>query len=106
MTTKNGQGATNVIIKNADTNDTIAEKTVRKRRQLLVLFKVPDNVRNLKIQFNGNDAITDARGIYQLKYGYKYYSFVDSIGLHSGSHVYVERRTMDPTATNDKRFLL
>lgn len=28
MPTKNGQGATNVIIKNADTNDTIAEKTV------------------------------------------------------------------------------
>lgn len=69
------------------------------------LFKVPDNVRNLKIQFvPKNDAITDARGIYQLKDGYKYYSFVDSIGLHSGSHVYVERRTMDPTATNNKEF--
>ncbi|WP_410537371.1 SasC/FmtB family protein [Staphylococcus aureus] len=104
MTTKNGQGATNVIIKNADTNDTIAEKTVE-GGPTLRLFKVPDNVRNLKIQFvPKNDAITDARGIYQLKDGYKYYSFVDSIGLHSGAHVYVERRTMDPTATNNKEF--
>ncbi|HGO3644475.1 TPA: LPXTG-anchored aggregation protein SasC [Staphylococcus aureus] len=104
MSTKNGQGATNVIIKNADTNDTIAEKTVE-GGPTLRLFKVPDNVRNLKIQFvPKNDAITDARGIYQLKDGYKYYSFVDSIGLHFGSHVYVERRTMDPTATNNKEF--
>ncbi|HEI7153435.1 TPA: LPXTG-anchored repetitive surface protein SasC [Staphylococcus aureus] len=104
MPTKNGQGATNIIIKNADTNDTIAEKTVE-GGPTLRLFKVPDNVRNLKIQFvPKNDAITDARGIYQLKDGYKYYSFVDSIGLHSGSHVYVERRTMEPTATNNKEF--
>lgn len=104
MPTKNGQGATNVIIKNADTNDTIAEKTVE-GGPTLRLFKVPDNVRNLKIQFvPKNDAITDARGIYQLKDGYKYYSFVDSIRLHSGSHVYVERRTMEPTATNNKEF--
>lgn len=104
MPTKNGQGATNVIIKNADTNDTIAEKTVE-GGPTLRLFKVPDNVRNLKIQFvPKNDAITDACGIYQLKDGYKYYSFVDSIGLHSGSHVYVERRTMEPTATNNKEF--
>ncbi|WP_430971277.1 LPXTG-anchored aggregation protein SasC [Staphylococcus aureus] len=104
MPTKNGQGATNVIIKNADTNDTIAEKTVE-GGPTLRLFKVPDNVRNLKIQFvPKNDAITDARGIYQLKDGYKYYSFVDSIGLHSGSHVYVERRTIEPTATNNKEF--
>ncbi|HDG5999470.1 TPA: LPXTG-anchored repetitive surface protein SasC [Staphylococcus aureus] len=104
MPTKNGQGATNVIIKNADTNDTIAEKTVE-GGPTLRLFKVPDNVRNLKIQFvPKNDAITDARGIYQLKDGYKYYSFVDSIGLHSGSHVCVERRTMEPTATNNKEF--
>lgn len=104
MPTKNGQGATNVIIKNADTNDTIAEKTVE-GGPTLRLFKVPDNVRNLKIQFvPKNDAITDARGIYQLKDGYKYYSFVDSIGLHSGSHVYVERRTMEPTAMNNKEF--
>ncbi|WGZ28161.1 hypothetical protein M3I45_05170, partial [Staphylococcus aureus] len=54
-------------------------------------FKVPENVSHLKIQFvPKNDAITDARGIYQLRDGYKYYDFVDSIGLHSGSHVYVE----------------
>ncbi|MBR9571566.1 LPXTG-anchored repetitive surface protein SasC, partial [Staphylococcus aureus] len=89
---------------NADTNDTIAEKTVE-GGPTLRLFKVPDNVRHLKIQFvPKNDAITDARGIYQLRDGYKYYDFVDSIGLHSGSHVYVERRTMEPTATNNKEF--
>ncbi|HHC9497428.1 TPA: LPXTG-anchored aggregation protein SasC [Staphylococcus aureus] len=104
MPTKNGQGATNVIIKNGATNDTIAEKTIEDGPTLR-LFKVPDNVNSLKIQFvPKNDAITDANGIYQLKDGYKYYSFVDSIGLHSGSHVYVERRTMEPTATNNKEF--
>lgn len=66
---------------------------------------MPENVSHLKIQFvPKNDAITDARGIYQLRDGYKYYDFVDSIGLHSGSHVYVERRTMEPTATNNKEF--
>lgn len=104
MPTKNAQGATNVIIKNGVTNDTIAEKTIEDGPTLR-LFKVPDNVNNLKIQFvPKNDAITDTRGIYQLKDGYKYYDFVDSIGLHSGSHVYVERRTMEPTATNNKEF--
>ncbi len=104
MPTKNGQGATNVIIKNGVTNDTIAEKTIEDGPTLR-LFKVPDNVNNLKIQFvPKNDAITDTRGIYQLKDGYKYYDFVDSIGLHSGSHVYVERRTMEPTTTNNKEF--
>lgn len=104
MPTKNGQGATNVIIKNGVTNDMIAEKTIEDGPTLR-LFKVPDNVNNLKIQFvPKNDAITDTRGIYQLKDGYKYYDFVDSIGLHSGSHVYVERRTMEPTATNNKEF--
>lgn len=106
MPTKNGQGATNVIIKNGVTNDTIAEKTIEDGPTLR-LFKVPDNVNNLKIQFvPKNDAITDTRGIYQLKDGYKYYDFVDSIGLHSGSHVYVERRTMEPTATNNKEFIV
>ncbi|MBR9322325.1 LPXTG-anchored repetitive surface protein SasC [Staphylococcus aureus] len=104
MTTKNYQGVTNLIIKNADTNDTIAEKTVE-GGPIWRLFKVPENVSHLKIQFvPKNDAITDARGIYQLRDGYKYYDFVDSIGLHSGSHVYVERRTMEPTATNNKEF--
>ncbi|WP_251352863.1 SasC/FmtB family protein, partial [Staphylococcus aureus] len=95
----NGQGATNVIIKNADDDSVLAEKVIA-GGSTWRLFKVPDNVRHLKIQFvPKNEAITDARGIYQLRDGYKYYDFVDSIGLHSGSHVYVERRSMDPTAT-------
>lgn len=104
MTTKNYQGVTNLIIKNADNDTVIAEKSVA-YGPIWRLFKVPDNVSHLKIQFvPKNDAITDARGIYQLRDGYKYYDFVDSIGLHSGSHVYVERRTMEPTATNNKEF--
>ncbi|HEB2215395.1 TPA: LPXTG-anchored repetitive surface protein SasC [Staphylococcus aureus] len=104
MTTKNYQGVTNLIIKNADNDTVIAEKSVA-YGPIWRLFKVPDNVSHLKIQFvPKNDAITDARGIYQLRDGYKYYEFVDSIGLHSGSHVYVERRTMEPTATNNKEF--
>ncbi|HDE7390999.1 TPA: DUF1542 domain-containing protein [Staphylococcus aureus] len=104
MTTKNYQGVTNLIIKNADNDTVIAGKSVA-YGPIWRLFKVPDNVSHLKIQFvPKNDAITDARGIYQLRDGYKYYDFVDSIGLHSGSHVYVERRTMEPTATNNKEF--
>ncbi|HGO5230270.1 TPA: LPXTG-anchored aggregation protein SasC [Staphylococcus aureus] len=104
MTTKNYQGVTNLIIKNADNDTVIAEKSVA-YGPIWRLFKVPENVSHLKIQFVlKNDAITDARGIYQLRDGYKYYDFVDSIGLHSGSHVYVERRTMEPTATNNKEF--
>ncbi|HGK4916649.1 TPA: LPXTG-anchored aggregation protein SasC [Staphylococcus aureus] len=104
MTTKNYEGVTNLIIKNADNDTVIAEKSVA-YGPIWRLFKVPENVSHLKIQFvPKNDAITDARGIYQLRDGYKYYDFVDSIGLHSGSHVYVERRTMEPTATNNKVF--
>ncbi len=104
MTTKNYQGVTNLIIKNADNDTVIAEKSVA-YGPIWRLFKVPENVSHLKIQFvPKNDAITDARGIYQLRDGYKYYDFVDSIGLHSGSHVYVERRTMEPKATNNKEF--
>lgn len=104
MTTKNYQGVTNLIIKNADNDTVIAEKSVA-YGPIWRLFKVPENVSHLKIRFvPKNDAITDARGIYQLRDGYKYYDFVDSIGLHSGSHVYVERRTMEPTATNNKEF--
>ncbi|WP_337259102.1 LPXTG-anchored aggregation protein SasC [Staphylococcus aureus] len=104
MTTKNYQGVTNLIIKNADNDTVIAEKSVA-YGPIWRLFKVPENVSHLKIQFvPKNDAITDARGIYQLRDGYKYYDFVDSISLHSGSHVYVERRTMEPTATNNKEF--
>lgn len=104
MTTKNYQGMTNLIIKNADNDTVIGEKVVA-YGPIWRLLKVPENVSHLKIQFGPkNDAITDARGIYQLRDGYKYYDFVDSIGLHSGSHVYVERRTMEPTATNNKEF--
>lgn len=104
ITTKNYQGVTNLIIKSADNDTVIAEKSVA-YGPIWRLFKVPENVSHLKIQFvPKNDAITDARGIYQLRDGYKYYDFVDSIGLHSGSHVYVERRTMEPTATNNKEF--
>lgn len=104
MTTKNYQGMTNLVIKNADNDAVIGEKVVA-YGPIWRLFKVPENVSHLKIQFvPKNDAITDPRGIYQLRDGYKYYDFVDSIGLHSGSHVYVERRTMEPTATNNKEF--
>ncbi|HHE5915290.1 TPA: LPXTG-anchored aggregation protein SasC [Staphylococcus aureus] len=104
MTTKNYQGMTNLIIKNADNDTVIGEKVVA-YGPIWRLLKVPENVSHLKIQFvPKNDAITDARGIYQLRDGYKYYDFVDLIGLHSGSHVYVERRTMEPTATNNKEF--
>lgn len=95
---------TNLVIKNADNDAVLGEKVVA-YGPIWRLFKVPENVSHLKIQFSPkNDAITDVRGIYQLRDGYKYYDFVDSIGLHSGSHLYVERRIMEPTATNNKEF--
>ncbi|CAC9041612.1 putative surface anchored protein [Staphylococcus aureus] len=104
MTTKNYQGMTNLVIKNADNDAILGEKVVA-YGPIWRLFKVPENVSHLKTQFSPkNDAITDVRGIYQLRDGYKYYDFVDSIGLHSGSHLYVERRIMEPTATNNKEF--
>lgn len=104
MTTKNYQGMTNLVIKNADNDAILGEKVVA-YGPIWRLFKVPENVSHLKIQFSPkNDAITDVRGIYQLRDGYKYYDFVDSIGLHSGSPLYVERRIMEPTATNNKEF--
>lgn len=104
MTTKNSQGVTNLIIKNADTDAVLAEKAVA-YGPIWRLFNVPDNVTRLKIQFiPKNDAITDVRGIYQLRDGYRYYDFVDSIGLRSGSHVFLERRSIDPTATNNTEF--
>ncbi|SQA00494.1 FmtB-protein [Staphylococcus aureus] len=84
MTTKNYQGMTNLIIKNADNDTVIGEKVVA-YGPIWRLLKVPENVSHLKIQFvPKNDAITDARGIYQLRDGYKYYDFVDSIGLILG----------------------
>ncbi|HCT5139997.1 TPA: DUF1542 domain-containing protein [Staphylococcus aureus] len=104
MTTKNSQGVTNLVIKNADTDAVLAEKAVA-YGSIWRLFNVPDNVTRLKIQFiPKNDAITDVRGIYQLRDGYRYYDFVDSIGLRSGSHVFLERRSIDPTATNNTEF--
>lgn len=104
MATKNNQGNTTVIIKNADDDSIVGQKNVA-FGPVWRLLKIPENVSHLKIQFiPNNDAITDVNGIYQLKDGYKYYDFVDTIGLYSGSHVYVERRAIDPTATNNKEF--
>lgn len=104
MATKNNQGNTTVIIKNADDDSVVGQKNVA-FGPVWRLLKIPENVSHLKIQFiPNNDAITDVNGIYQLKDGYKYYDFVDTIGLYSGSHVYVERRAIDPTATNNKEF--
>lgn len=104
MATRNNQGNTTVIIKNADDDSFVGQKNVA-FGPVWRLLKIPENVSHLKIQFiPNNDAITDVNGIYQLKDGYKYYDFVDTIGLYSGSHVYVERRAIDPTATNNKEF--
>ncbi|MEJ7478744.1 SasC/FmtB family protein [Staphylococcus pasteuri] len=104
MLTKNRQGAVNIVIRNADDDNIIGEKTVSTRAQSR-LFKVPDNVTHLKIQFiPNNDAITDIAGVYQLKDGYKYYDFIDNVGLFSGSHIYVENRNIETKAVNNREF--
>lgn len=104
MLTKNRQGAVNIVIRNADDDNIIGEKTVSTRAQSR-LFKVPYNVTHLKIQFiPNNDAITDIAGVYQLKDGYKYYDFIDNVGLFSGSHIYVENRNIETKAVNNREF--
>ena len=42
-----------------------------------------------------NELMRDARRIYQLQDGYKYYSFIDTVGINSGSHLYVKSRQVN-----------
>lgn len=106
MQTNSKQGATNLVIKDAKKNTELATVNVAKTGTAH-LFKVPTDVDRLDLQFiPDNTAVADASRITTNKDGYKYYSFIDNVGLFSGSHLYVKNRDLAPKATNNKEFTI
>ncbi|HDG5860946.1 TPA: DUF1542 domain-containing protein [Staphylococcus aureus] len=106
MQTNSKQGATNLVIKDAKKNTVLATVNVAKTGTAH-LFKVPTDADRLDLQFiPDNTAVADASRITTNKDGYKYYSFIDNVGLFSGSHLYVKNRDLAPKATNNKEFTI
>ncbi|HCX2335352.1 TPA: DUF1542 domain-containing protein [Staphylococcus aureus] len=106
MQTNSKQGATNLVIKDAKKNTELATVNVAKTGTAH-LFKVPTDADRLDLQFiPDNTAVADASRITTNKDGYKYYSFIDNVGLFSGSHLYVKNRDLAPKATNNKEFTI
>ncbi|SGV98875.1 FmtB protein [Staphylococcus aureus] len=106
MQTNSKQGATNLVIKDAKKNTELATVNVAKTGTAH-LFKVPTDAGRLDLQFiPDNTAVADASRITTNKDGYKYYSFIDNVGLFSGSHLYVKNRDLAPKATNNKEFTI
>ncbi|MBE5676982.1 DUF1542 domain-containing protein [Staphylococcus sp. SS87] len=106
MQTNSKQGATNLVIKDAKKNTELATVTVAKTGTAH-LFKVPTDADRLELQFiPDNTAVADASRITTNKDGYKYYSFIDNVGLFSGSHLYVKNRDLAPKATNNKEYTI
>lgn len=106
MQTNSKQGATNLVIKDAKKNTELATVNVAKTGAAH-LFKVPTDADRLDLQFiPDNTAVADASRITTNKDGYKYYSFIDNVGLFSGSHLYVKNRDLAPKATNNKEYTI
>ncbi|HFE4208504.1 LPXTG-anchored DUF1542 repeat protein FmtB [Staphylococcus aureus] len=106
MQTNSKQGATNLVIKDAKKNTELATVNVAKTGTAH-LFKVPTDADRLYLQFiPDNTAVADASRITTNKDGYKYYSFIDNVGLFSGSHLYVKNRDLAPKATNNKEYTI
>ncbi|HHS2940322.1 TPA: LPXTG-anchored DUF1542 repeat protein FmtB [Staphylococcus argenteus] len=106
MQTNSKQGATNLVIKDAKKNTELATVNVAKTGTAH-LFKVPTDADRLELQFiPDNTAVADASRITTNKDGYKYYSFIDNVGLFSGSHLYVKNRDLAPKATNNKEYTI
>lgn len=104
MTTQNSQGGTNLIIKDADTGQELLNRLIQ-GGYLYRLFNVPNNVRNIKVQFRpNNEVMTKLNGVRTLSDGYKYYDFIDTIGINSGSHLYISSRNINATAKNNTEF--
>ena len=51
-----------------------------------------------------NEIHSDFKRIQQLHDGYRYYSFIDTIGVNSGSHLYVKSRQVNKNVKNGKEF--
>ncbi|MCC1294692.1 DUF1542 domain-containing protein [Staphylococcus aureus] len=106
MQTNSKQGATNLVIKDAKKNTELATVNVAKTGTAH-LFKVPTDADRLDLQFiPDNTAVADASRITTNKDGYKYYSFIDNVGLFLGSHLYVKNRDLAPKATNNKEYTI
>ncbi|EZY49708.1 LPXTG-anchored DUF1542 repeat protein FmtB [Staphylococcus aureus] len=106
MQTNSKQGATNLVSKDAKKNTELATVNVAKTGTAH-LFKVPTDADRLDLQFiPDNTAVADASRITTNKDGYKYYSFIDNVGLFSGSHLYVKNRDLAPKATNNKEYTI
>lgn len=106
MQTNSKQGATNLVIKDAKKNTELATVNVAKTGTAH-LFKVPTDADRLDLEFiPDNTAVADASRITTNKGGYKYYSFIDNVGLFSGSHLYVKNRDLAPKATNNKEYTI
>ncbi|CAC8427819.1 sasB protein [Staphylococcus aureus] len=106
MQTNSKQGATNLVIKDAKKNTELATVNVAKTGTAH-LFKVPTDADRLDLEFiPDNTAVADASRITTNKDGYKYYSFIDNVGLFSGSHLYVKNRDLAPKATNNKEYTI
>ncbi len=95
MTAKNRKGGTQLVLRNAENNQEIASTDIQ-GGGVYRLFKLPDNVHRLKVQFLPmNEIHSDFKRIQQLHDGYRYYSFIDTIGVNSGSHLYVKSRQVN-----------
>lgn len=106
MQTNSKQGATNLVIRDAKKNTELATVKVG-RTGTAHLFKVPTDADRLDLQFiPDNTAVADATRITTNKDGYKYYSFIDNVGLFSGSHLYVKNRDLEAKATNNKEYTI
>ncbi|EKS37960.1 SasC/FmtB family protein [Staphylococcus epidermidis] len=104
MTAKNRKGGTQLVLRNAETNQEIASTDIQ-GGGVYRLFKLPDNVHRLKVQFLPmNEIHSDFKRIQQLHDGYRYYSFIDTIGVNSGSHLYVKSRQVNKNVKNGKEF--
>lgn len=103
MTTGGGQGAVELIARDPVSDVEFARTTITDSPNLHLL-NVPENTRGVRFQFiPKNDAITNFNAIPTNKDGYKYYAFLDSIGVYSGSHVYIDEQAFPAEIKNNSK---
>ena len=104
MAAGNGKGGTNLVIKDANTNTVIGNGDIQ-AGDMLRLFKVPDNVSNIKIQLiPNNDIMGNVRRLEKNQDEYRYYDFIDNVGIRSGSHLYISGRNKENNVKNNTNF--
>ena len=105
MTARNYKGGTNLVVRNAENNQEIATADIQ-GGGVWRLFKIPENVNRIKVQFYLIMIFRQiTKRILQLQDGYRYYSFIDTIGVYSGSHLYVKSRQVNKNVKNSKKNL-